>query len=189
VKHAAWIVTLLVACNGSSNNPDPKTGVDAANTAGTATAQASASGPAAPDFELPTLEGGHMSLAQHKGKVVLIDFWSTICDPCLREMPELVKLYQEKKDKGFVVLAIATDGPETAANVSSVAKAHNMIFPVLLDSETAVLDRYYPEGRLPFTAVVDRSGVMVLKRTGYQPGDVESQKLLVEAIDKALAAR
>ena len=102
-------------------------------------------------------------------------------------MPELVKLYQERKDKGFTVLAIATDGPETVANVSSVARERNMVFPVLLDTETAVLDRYNPEGRLPFTEVIDRNGNVVLKRSGYQPGDVESQKRLVDAVDKALA--
>lgn len=146
-----------------------------------------AGGSSAPDFDLPALDGGRVSLSSLRGKVVLIDFWSTICDPCLKEMPELVKLYQERKDKGFTVLAIATDDSNTSANVSRVAKERNMVFPVLLDSDSAVLNQYNPEGRLPFTEVVDRNGVVVLKRSGYQPGDVESQRRLVDAIDKALA--
>ena len=146
------------------------------------------SGAKAPDFDLKSLTGETVRLSSLRGKVVLIDFWSTICDPCLKEMPELVRLYEERKDKGFVVLAIATDGPETVANVSTVAKERNMVFPVLLDTETAVLDRYNPEGRLPFTEVVDKDGVVVLKRSGYQPGDVESQKSLVAAIDRALGS-
>jgi peroxiredoxin len=178
-------LVFAVAAAGCASAPgevrDPHDGVS------TASGTPAAENASAPEFELPTLDGGRASLAQYRGKVVLIDFWSTICDPCLQEMPELVKLYQERKDKGFVVLAIATDGPETEANVSSVAKAKNMIFPVLLDKETAVLDRYNPEGRLPFTEVIDRKGNVVLKRSGYQPGDAESQKRLVEAIDKALA--
>src|SRR5262245_38897136 len=144
---AAMVVALAAGCASAPGGDvkDPHDGVPSTGSAG-----AGEAGSKAPDFELPTLDGGHASLAQFRGKVVLIDFWSTICDPCLQEMPELVKLYQARKDQGFVVLAIATDGPETEANVSSVAKAKNMIFPVLLDKETAVLDRYDPEGRLPF---------------------------------------
>jgi peroxiredoxin len=177
----AFLGALLVGC---AETPDAKSpaSADAAPAAADDTV-----GSKAPDFDLKTLDGESITLSSLRGKVVLVDFWSTICDPCLKEMPELVKLYQERKDKGFVVLAIATDGPETVANVSRVAKAENMVFPVLLDTETTVLDRYNPEGRLPFTEVIDRNGSVVLKRSGYQPGDVESQKRLVEAIDKAMA--
>ncbi|MBM4373586.1 MAG: TlpA family protein disulfide reductase [Deltaproteobacteria bacterium] len=169
---------------GCTETPDAKA---PANGDAVPAAADDAVGSKAPDFDLKTLDGESITLSSLRGKVVLVDFWSTICDPCLKEMPELVRLYQERKDKGFVVLAVATDGPETVANVSRVAKAENMVFPVLLDTETTVLDRYNPEGRLPFTEVIDRNGNVVLKRSGYQPGDVESQKRLVEAIDKAMA--
>lgn len=146
-------------------------------------------GPSAPDFELPLLAGGTTSLAEHRGKVVLVDFWATTCDPCLREMPELVKLYQEKKAQGFEVLAIATDGPDTLSGVTATAREKNMVFPVLLDQDTEVLDRYNPKGELPFTVVVDRRGSIVLRRAGYQPGDEDSMRTLVQAIDKALAEK
>jgi peroxiredoxin len=171
------LAATLVACGETTPSPATADSVDAAS-----------SGAKAPDFDLKTLSGESIRLSSLRGKVVLIDFWSTICDPCLKEMPELVRLYEERKDKGFVVLAIATDGPETVANVSTVAKERNMVFPVLLDTETTVLDRYNPEGRLPFTEVIDREGNVVLKRSGYQPGDVESQKSLVAAIDRALGS-
>jgi len=172
---AMALATLVAACGEATPTATTADSVDATT-----------SGAKAPDFDLKTLTGESISLSSLRGKVVLIDFWSTICDPCLKEMPELVRLYEERKDKGLVVLAIATDGPETVANVSTVAKERNMVFPVLLDTETSVLDRYNPEGRLPFTEVVDRQGNVVLKRSGYQPGDVESQKSLVAAIDAAL---
>lgn len=177
---ALLVGALVVGCAGET--PDPKSPASEAPASNDA-----AAGSKAPDFDLKTLDGESVSLSSLRGKVVLIDFWSTICDPCLKEMPELVQLYQARKDKGFVVLAIATDGPETVANVSRVAKAENMVFPVLLDTDTEVMNRYNPEGRLPFTEVIDRNGVVVLKRSGYQPGDVESQKRLVDAIDKAMA--
>ena len=148
----------------------------------------SASGPKAPGFTLTTLKGDSVSLSDFAGeKVVLIDFWSTTCDPCLAEMPELIELYEKKKDQGFEILAISTDGPETLSNVTATVSRLGMPFPVLLDEETEVMDRYNPKGELPFTVVVDRDGRIVLKRASYQAGDTESMRTLLEAIDGALA--
>ena len=70
----------------------------------------------APDFSLKALSGETVHLSDYLGKsVVLIDFWSTTCDPCMAEMPYLVEFYKANKDKGFVVLAILFDGPESLA--------------------------------------------------------------------------
>jgi peroxiredoxin len=173
--------TMLFACGGAQNG---------ATTPATASSPSDSDGEEAPDFTLPTLDGDSVTLSELRGKkVVLIDFWSTTCDPCLREMPELVKIYKERKDKGFEVLAITIDGPDTMAQVSSVVKSKNMIFPILLDEETEVMDRYNPKGELPFTAVINREGRIVLKRAGYQPGDVESMHSLIAAIDNAMAGK
>lgn len=130
-----------------------------------------ASAAPAPDFSLPTLDGKTARLSDYSGKVVLIDFWSTTCDPCLAEMPHLVDLYKKHKDKGFVVLAVSLDGPESRAQVSSVAHDREMIFPVLLDEETTVTARYNPKRELPFSVIVGKNGAIVRKRGGYQPGD------------------
>jgi peroxiredoxin len=145
-------------------------------------------GPSAPDFTLPALSGESISLSDYEGdKVVIVDFWSTTCDPCLAEMPELVGLYESKKGEGLEILAISTDGPETRSQVSATVSKLGMSFPILLDEETEVMDRYNPKGALPYTAVVDRSGSIVLKRVGYQPGDESSWTSLVEAVETALA--
>ncbi len=188
---AAW-ASFVIGCgpttatNGATAPTGDTTAVSDGDS-GTGPAPAP-SGPEAPGFSLPTLDGDHISLADYKGnKVVLIDFWSTTCDPCLAEMPELVKLYHEKKEQGFEILAVSTDGPETRAAVSSTVKKHGMVFPILLDEETEVMDRYNPKGELPFTVVVDKSGAIVLKRASYQPGDHKSWQSLVDAIDGALS--
>src|SRR5205809_7811112 len=77
-------------------------------------ATASGGGASAPDFALPALDGKTVRLSEYRGKsVVLIDFWSTTCDPCMVEMPHLVELYKKHKDEGFVVLAVSLDGPES----------------------------------------------------------------------------
>ena len=143
------------------------------------------SGPKAPDFSLPSLDGRTVRLSDHLGKdVILIDFWSTTCDPCMVEMPHLVELYKRHKEKGFVVLAISLDGPESRAQVSSVVHDKEMIFPVLLDEETTVVARYNPKRELPFSVVIGRDGSIVHKRGGYNPGD---EKSLAAEVEKALA--
>jgi peroxiredoxin len=164
----------------ATNEPNPE--------APQPTSENTPSGPKAPDFTLKTLSGGQITLSELKGKVVLVDFWSTTCDPCLAEMPELVKLYEERKEKGFEILAVTIDGPETAAKVPATVKKNKMIFPILLDEDTEAMDRFNPKGELPFTAVIDKNGFIVLKRAGYQPGDKASWKALVDAVDGALAA-
>lgn len=144
----------------------------------------------APDFGLQTLDGDFVSLSDFKGKkVVLIDFWATTCDPCLAEMPELVDLYERKKEQGFEVLAIATDGSETQAAVSATVSKFSMPFPILLDPETEVMDLYNPKGILPYTVIVDRDGGMVFTRASFQAGDTKAMESLEAEVDAALAKK
>nr|HQU58722.1 TlpA disulfide reductase family protein [Saprospiraceae bacterium] len=63
----------------------------------------------APDFTLKTPEGQDMSLSELRGKVVLIDFWASWCGPCRRENPNVVRMYNEYKDKGFDILGVSLD--------------------------------------------------------------------------------
>ncbi len=152
-------------------------------TAGTTSATSGGRG-AAPDFSLKSTDGRTVRLSDYLGKsVVLIDFWSTTCDPCLAEMPHLVDLYKAKKDKGLVVLAISLDGPESLADVNRVVHDKEMIFPVLLDQETTVVARYNPKREMPFSVLIDKSGSIVQKKAGYTPGD---EKNLVAEVEKAL---
>jgi peroxiredoxin len=154
---------------------------------GASTGARSATTASAPDFSLPTIDGKTVRLSSYlDGKhVVLLDFWSTTCDPCMVEMPHLVELYKAKKDQGFVVLAISLDGPESRAQVSSTVHDKDMIFPVLLDEETTVVARYNPKREMPFSVLIGKDGSILQKRGGYTPGD---EKLLNAEVDKALAA-
>ena len=138
----------------------------------------------APDFSLQTTDGRTVRLSDYLGKkVVLIDFWSTTCDPCMNEMPHLVDLYKAKKDKGFELLAISTDGPESLAEVNRVVHDKGMVFPVLLDQETTVVARYNPKKELPFWVLIDKTGRVIKKKGGYTSGD---EQLVVREVEAAL---
>lgn len=174
----------LLGCS-SGGGEGPKSGADGTTTG---TAQAAAGGPkpkgSAPEFSLPSLDGQIVNLSDHLGKkVILIDFWATTCHPCLEEMPHLNELYEKLKDKGFIVLGIAGDGPDTRRDVPKVVREKGITFPILLDEETTVVARYNPKKEMPFWALVDKSGNIVKKKNGYDAGD---EKTLAAEIEKLL---
>jgi peroxiredoxin len=175
---------VLTSCSGGqSSSNTPANGGESSGSGSAAPSEAPKSSGGAPDFTLPTLDGKNVSLSDYAGKVVLIDFWSTTCDPCLVEMPHIVSLYEKHKDKGFIVLAVSLDGPETRSQVSSIVHDKKMSFPVLLDEETSVVARYNPKKDMPFSVLIDKNGSIVKKMSGYNPGDevklaAEVEKLL-----------
>ncbi len=141
-------------------------------------------GSVAPDFTLPALDGGHVSLAEQKGKVVLVHFWATWCPPCVEEMPDLERLYQDFRGPEFELLAISVDedGP---GKVRAFMQKNGLSFPALLDPGRTAASSYgtfkYPE-----TFIVDRSGVVRHKAIGSWDW---SEPVNREKIRKLLAAR
>ncbi len=187
VRFGAALAAVLACAAGAGCGPDGAAAPGAQSPgAGPPAAEAGKTGSqaSAPDFSLQSTEGRTVHLSDYLGKsVVLIDFWSTTCDPCLAEMPHLVDLYKAKKDKGFVVLAISLDGPESLADVNRVVHDKDMVFPVLLDQETTVVARYNPKREMPFSVLIDKSGAIIQKKAGYTPGD---EKTIVAEVEKAL---
>ena len=145
-----------------------------------AVAKESASGGEASDFTLRDTEGKTVRLSDYLHKdVVLIDFWATWCVPCEAELPHLQQLYEANKDKGFVVLGVAMDGPETIAQVGPFTRRYNLSFPVLVDEETKVVNVYNPKRTAPLSVLIDRKGVIARVRSGYSAGD---EKLIAEDV-------
>src|SRR5262245_48164803 len=67
--------------------------------------------PANYSFTLKDMHGNDVNLADHKGKVILLDFWATWCGPCKYEIPVFVELYDKYRDQGLVVLGVSVDDP------------------------------------------------------------------------------
>lgn len=147
-----------------------------------AAAGAESGGAKPPDFELSTLDGKTVRLSDHLGKdVVLIDFWATFCDPCLASMPHLDEVYKKHKDKGFVVLGVSIDGPESIAQVKNTVSKLGVSFPILLDQETRVVGLYNPKTSAPFSVLIGRDGSIIAKKEGYTTGDSTTVEKDVEA--------
>jgi peroxiredoxin len=131
-------------------------------------------GERATDFTARDIDGKTVRLRDFLGKnVVLLDFYTTFCEPCVAELPHLRRIYEQSKDKGFVVLAIAMDGPETIANVRGFVQRNNLEFPMLVDQDSRITAAYNPNKTAPFLVLIDGNGTVALTRVGYNPGDEE----------------
>jgi peroxiredoxin len=135
----------------------------------------------APDFTTQTLDGQTVSLSDYRGKVVLLNFWATWCEPCDREMPDFQAIYSKEQDNGFVVLAV--DNQEAPGDVAQFVTAHKLTFPILLDEDGAINGSIYGDRVLgyPTSFLIDRNGVIVR----YFPGELNGSDLL-EALDSLL---
>jgi peroxiredoxin len=150
-----------------------------------------AQGAPAPDFSARDIEGKEVKLSTHLGKdVILLNFCATWCEPCLAEFPHLRRMYDANKAKGFFVMAISMDGPETVANVPAFARRNQLNFPMLTDDDSRIASLYNPRKAAPLSVLIDKSGKIVTIREGYNPGDEEFlAKDLAKALDGAAAAQ
>lgn len=128
-----------------------------------------------PDFELRALDGSSVRLSEHIGRqVVLLDFWATYCEPCLRAMPELDALYVKYKAQGLLVLGVSIDGADSLNDVRADVQKLGISFPILLDQDTRVVALYNPKTSAPFSVLIGRDGRVLSKREGYATGAADA---------------
>jgi peroxiredoxin len=118
----------------------------------------------APGFTLPDLDGKMVSLADFKGKVVLLNIWATWCPPCVEEMPSMEKLYQELKEENFVILAASIDASGNEV-VAPFMETHKLSFLALTDNQGKLQDLYQTTG-VPESFIIDKSGIIAEKIIG-----------------------
>lgn len=103
------------------------------------------------------IDGATFKLSEHRGEVVMINFWAAWCEPCRAEMPILKAYYLKHRGEGFYLLGINMDDPADQAIAIKVAGEYH--FPVALrkDSDYKTLGRIW---RMPSTFVIDKNGIL-----------------------------
>ena len=112
------------------------------------------------------LTGSPQALAAYKGKVALVYFWATWCEPCQKEGPAFQALYEKLKDRNFVVVGIAVDN---ADKVRAFAKDKGMLFPIVYGGTDAIKlskDIGNSLGGIPYVVIIDKDGRIVERITG-----------------------
>jgi len=140
--------------------------------------------PKAPiDLALKDLQGVRRSLAEMRGRIVLLNFWASWCGPCRKEMPDLAALRDQLGPKGVEVIGASTDDPEDEPDVRKFVRDHHIDFPVWLGATVENMEAFGLPAILPSTILLDRDGLVAERLAG-----TVSQKVLREKIDALLRA-
>jgi thiol-disulfide isomerase/thioredoxin len=157
----------LAGCNQhSTSRPQPKEKVIAAGEIGSRL----------PDFSVRDLQGREISSADLHGKVVLIDFWATWCQPCKKEMPGYQKLLDRYGSRGLAVVGLKFDTMRDMEDPVLFAKRIGVRYPLAVATDDLKQKFGGVEG-LPTTMIYDRQGMLRKKIIGFEYVDVIESEL------------
>ncbi|MEO8422648.1 MAG: TlpA disulfide reductase family protein [Actinomycetota bacterium] len=163
VPAAVALVLLAAACTGSAGEDDPL--------------GAEAMSKPAPALAGDTVQGGAIALADFRGKVVVVNFWATWCDPCRDEQPELVELSDDYRDRGVEFLGV--NERDDTAKARAWVKEFAVPYPSIVDEPGAWADDFAFFG-LPDTYVIDRAGI--IRWSVYGQTDAAQLKGLIDEV-------
>jgi thiol-disulfide isomerase/thioredoxin len=157
----------LVACNQhSASPPQPKEAVVAAGEIGSRL----------PDFSCKDLQGHELSSDDLRGKVALIDFWATWCQPCKKEMPGYQKLTDLYGPRGFVVIGFKFDTMADTEDPRAFARRIGVRYPLAVATDD-LKQRFGGVEGLPTSMLYDRQGILRQKIIGFEYTDVVESEL------------
>jgi thiol-disulfide isomerase/thioredoxin len=157
----------LVGCNPHSASPaQTKAHVIAAGEIGSPL----------PDFTVQDLEGREISSVDLRGKVVLIDFWATWCEPCKKEMPGYQKLLDRYGSRGFAVLGFKFNMMKDTEDPVLFATKSGVRYPLAVAAED-LTQRFGGIQGLPTTLLYDRHGILRKKIIGFEYTDIVESEL------------
>jgi peroxiredoxin len=121
------------------------------------------------------------SLADYKGKVVVLNVWATWCEPCRVEMPSLEKLYGEFGPQGLSVVAVSVDDPGAESRIRDFVKEYKLSFEILHDPARTTTANYQVTG-FPETFVIARDGIIRKKVVGAADWSSEANRALIREL-------
>jgi thiol-disulfide isomerase/thioredoxin len=141
------------------------------------------------DTKLQTLDGGSLKLSDFADKVLIVNIWATWCGPCKQEMPELVRISNEYKARGLVVLGLATTYNEQQGQdyVKEFVKAQNVPYKIIWDDGTLaapLVQLVQGKSVIPQSFIISRSGKIVKHFQGFNP--YSTPQLMRQAVEEAL---
>lgn len=134
----------------------------------------------APSFKLPT-GNGELSLEEHKGKVIYLDFWASWCSPCRKSFPWMNELQKRYGDQGFTVIAVNLDKKSELA--AQFLTEHPAIFPVAYDAKGESAEQYKVQA-MPSSYLIDRDLTIHTRHLGFRDQD---KAKIESAIEQLLA--
>ena len=176
MKKIFVILVVVVALAYATHRIDMATRVKAKSPASSAVPVESIAGTPAPDAIFKDLEGKDVPLSSFKGKVVLINFWATWCDPCYIEIPWLIEMQQKYGAKGFTVLGVSMDDEGKAAVAPFLAKERfnvngqklPMNYPIVLGNDE-VATKFGGLLGYPTSFLISKDGKEIKKIQGLIP--------------------
>jgi thiol-disulfide isomerase/thioredoxin len=131
--------------------------------------------PASMDFAIKDLDGKDVKISDHKGKVILLNFWATWCGPCKAEIPGFVEL-QEKYKKDLVIIGYSVD--DTADKARAFATEYKINYPIMLGlGREDVQDAYGPIWGIPASFLISKDGKVCKKHMGIAPKAVFEKEI------------
>ena len=134
-------------------------------------------GKKAPDFTLKSIDSKNLTLSdsfKKPAKVVVLDIWATWCPPCRAEIPYIVDLNKQYKDKGLQVIGVSIDTDASA--VKDFAKKNKMDYSLAVDPQAGVVGRQFKLTGIPATYVIDKKGVIRYTHSGFPLDKAEQKK-------------
>ncbi len=169
-KHLLFLslaVVGLAGCNQHSASPPPRRKDEVA---------AGEIGSRLPDFSAEDLRGRKISSVDLHGKVVLIDFWATWCQPCKKEMRGYQKLVDSYGSRGFAVVGLKFDTMRDVEDPIRFAKKLGVRYPLAIATDD-VKQKFGGIEGLPTTLLYDRQGILRKKVIGFEYTDVIESEL------------
>lgn len=134
-------------------------------------------------FELDDIEGEPTTvIAERDTDILVLTFWATWCQPCQSEMTRMNAMYEALAPRGLRLYGVNIDSPATQSQVGPWVTREGYSFPILLDSETRILNRYHQNGEIPYYVVLDHEGRVLSDHQGYSEGDVAKLQAYIEGL-------